>query len=125
MSQSNSNVASAVLTPEASATTARLNESLIGLNAKSALLLSLAAEHLKRSEQAVGLNQPEKARWEQELVTELHSKNSLVLKQLSELKLEQTKFDQAHGSDATAQTGGSASAQGLDSDELVYLAKLN
>src|SRR6516225_4980264 len=93
VTQSNSNtVPAATLTPEESATAARLNESLLTLNVKSAFLLSLAEEHLKRAEQAAGSNQAEKARWEQELVTELHGKNVLIEKQLAELKAEQTKF---------------------------------
>jgi hypothetical protein len=40
---------------------------------------------------------------------------------VSELKLEQTRFDAAHGS----QPGAAVKAQGLESDELIYLAKLN
>src|SRR5262245_9711424 len=85
--QSNSNaVAPAVLTPQETATVARFNETLLELKTKSALLLSLAEEHLKKSEQAASLNQPEKARWEQELATDLHGRNSLISKQLSDLK---------------------------------------
>ena len=113
------------LTPQESATVARLNESLIELKTRSTLLLSLAEEHLRKSSQALNQNQPDKARWEQELATELHDKNAVVAKQMSELKLAQTKFEEGRGSLAATQAGASAKGEGLESDELLYLAKLN
>ena len=111
-------VAPAVVSPQDSALPTRLDENLIELRTKSALLLSLADEHLKKSEQANSLNQPEKARWEQELATDLQHKNSLVSNELSGLVLDHTKSDEAHG------LAASAKSRGLDSDELAYLAKL-
>jgi hypothetical protein len=111
-------VAPPVLTPQDSTPATRFSENLIELQTKSALLLALAEEHLKKSEQALSVDQPEKARWEQELANDLQGRNSIVSNRLSELKLALTKPEEA-------QAGAAAKFEGLESDELVYLAKLN
>jgi len=120
---SNSVASPATATPETGAT-ARWNETLIELRTRSALFQSLSEEHLKKAEQALGLSQGEKARWEQELATDLQARNAQVTKQLTDLKLQLSKSDEDHGPAATP-TGGAEKAEGLESDALIYLARLN
>ena len=87
----------------------------------------LAEEHLKKSELAQTLNQPDKMRWEQELVTELQTRNATITKQLTELKAQQTKFEAARGANAAAPaaSGTSSKSEPLNPDESAYFMKLN
>ena len=103
-----------------SATNSALNELVLELKIKSSLLLSLADEHVKKAGQSLRLNEAEKARWEQELVADLQTKNTLIAQQLSDLKAQQTKIDATNSGPGHAIKGDN-----LDADELIYLAKLN
>jgi hypothetical protein len=102
-------------------------EIIAELKAKSALLLALSEEHLRRAEQDQVLNQPEKSRWERELAAELQAKNASLAKQMADLRAQKGRAQEPARATAgdTTTAAGAARAGGLDPDEAAYLARLN
>jgi hypothetical protein len=102
------------------------SEIVLELKIKSALLLSLSEEHLKRSEQDQVLNQPEKSRWERELAAELQVKNASIAKQLADLRAQHSRGLEPNVSTALnrALPANGVKMEGLDADEIAYLGKL-